>query len=343
MKKKLITLIVITLISCSSVLEKKYEKLTKDTDLNQIYELLSKQDFEILKNHITELEENGSKLDGKTYQTILSEAIETNHNKQQKSDEEKRKSLSNLDSQDCYSDETIKYSHKNFSDLWFIDYNYNGTIGNDNKRIEMHITKTEKINDTKYRVIGKSRTGNNINDFEGYIKINEIGILNGNNIACEGPDYPYCRISGKYSFNENANQKYSGKFEGEFTIYTQDEYFHPENYSDDWLDSGIYKNSNFLGVWKSYSKGYSKYCSWSNSTPHPSKNNDLFKPHENETYFFNPKYLNKGGKTYVIDSRIRVLKDFYSKNTGVYNDDFIEFSEIDKELSNKTETLKWWK
>ncbi|MCD8440925.1 hypothetical protein [Tenacibaculum finnmarkense] len=251
-------------------------------------------------------------------------------------------SINKLCCQDCYSDETIKYSNKNFSDLWLIDYNYNGTIGNENKRIEIHITKVEKINDTKYLIIGKSRTGKNINDFSGYMKINEIGILN-QNTDCEGPDYPYSRISCEYSFNEDANQKYSGKFIGKLTTYTFDKYFHPEKYSSNSLDSGFYKNSEFIGVWKSYSKDYSKYCSWSNFTPHPSKKNDLFKYNENETYFFNLKYLNKGWKSYVINSQIRVLKDFYSKKPSVYSSDFIEFSKIDKKISDKIENFKWWK
>ncbi|MBL4746827.1 MAG: hypothetical protein JKY08_10720 [Flavobacteriaceae bacterium] len=89
-KKTLITLITITLISCSSSFEKKYKKSTKESDLNQISELISTQDFEILSTYITELE-NSNSLNEKTYQTLLSEALEADYINHQKIKEEKIK------------------------------------------------------------------------------------------------------------------------------------------------------------------------------------------------------------------------------------------------------------
>jgi len=90
-RKILATLITITLLSCSSGLEKRYEKSTKETDLNQVSEQISTQHFEILNTYITELENKNNNLNKKTYQTILDEALEANYIKQEKIEEEKRK------------------------------------------------------------------------------------------------------------------------------------------------------------------------------------------------------------------------------------------------------------
>lgn len=120
--------------------------------------------------------------------------------------------------QDCYF-ESNDVLQNDFSKIW-IGGTFQGTIGENNQRIEIRFISVSKLDGKTYSVIGKSKVNSNICDFSGKIMIQKSMKLDAKNLGCEGPDYSSGFLIGKYELNENETQSHVGQFLGDFkTMY----------------------------------------------------------------------------------------------------------------------------
>jgi hypothetical protein len=236
--------------------------------------------------------------------------------------------------QDCYLEDKDLLQN-DFRNIW-TDMTFQGTIGDNNQRIEIRFISISKMSDSVYFVTGKTKVNSNICDFKGRLLIQNSYKLDSNNFECEGPDYSSGLLSGKYELNENEAQSHVGQFLGDFkTMYdkTSSGYI---------VNTGWYGQkgvSEFIGDWTDYKKDIPKYCSWGIQIP-PTKRDDLFKHYDNECYIFNSKYIDNGWRTYVLanlSSFVRVPKDFNATNP-----DFSDFDKQEITDSRNKETEIWW-
>jgi len=248
-----------------------------------------------------------------------------------------------LISQNCYQNVNPKDYPKDFSQLW-LEKTFQGTIGDQNQRIELRFTSVTQSNSEKqlFIVIGKSKVKDNICDFKGEFKILSLEILDLENSECESPDYPFGSISGEYRLFEDSSQNHVGEFKGTFNTMFAEKANQPVYHPGWFSDEGV---NEFIGTWQGYDKAYGKYCSWGLQIP-PSKKGDLFKHYESEFYLFNPKYLDKGWKTYVI-SNLKVfilLPVDFERQEARFKKDFITaFGKEEIEMSQNAEKIEWWK
>ncbi|WP_103867440.1 hypothetical protein [Aquimarina sp. I32.4] len=91
MYKTIIIALALIFISCQSGLEKQYKHSSKEEDLLEVSKQITKQELKQLKKHITELEEIGGVLTGKTYKALLIESESIAYERQQEIEQEKRK------------------------------------------------------------------------------------------------------------------------------------------------------------------------------------------------------------------------------------------------------------
>lgn len=96
--KKLIIILGILLVGCSSKLQKEYDKASKEEDLREIKHLVSEDEFKYLTNYITECEAKDVNLEGLVYNIILIDAKQNHYDneqkiKQQQEEAEKRKKI----------------------------------------------------------------------------------------------------------------------------------------------------------------------------------------------------------------------------------------------------------
>ena len=84
-----------------------------------------------------------------------------------------------LFAQDCYTEATGESIKSDYCQLW-LGRTFQGTIGDDNQRIEIRFIEISKDSEShfKYHMKGKSRVLNNVCDFDGYLIIEQIMILN---------------------------------------------------------------------------------------------------------------------------------------------------------------------
>jgi len=248
-----------------------------------------------------------------------------------------------LISQECYQQVNLADYSKDFSQLW-LGKTFQGTIGDQNQRIEIRFTSITPSSEVKhkYLVKGKSRVKHNICDFKGELTIKALRILDSANDLCESPDYPFGDICGAYSLYEDATQDHVGAFHGTFrTMFNEIEnqpIYHPGWFSDE-------GTNDFTGTWKGYDKSHGKYCAWGLQIP-PSNKGDLFKHYENEFYLFNPTYFDKGWRTYVLSNLkafVLVPVDFESEEPRFEKDFINEFGKKEIEMSQQLEKIAWWK
>lgn len=176
-----------------------------------------------------------------------------------------------------------------------------GTIGSSYKRIHIKIINVEKdlVNADLYHVTGKSKVGNNMENFEGTIKLHTVKEIKPREIDDTTVSLPTAYqgvISGVYQFNEPKDRSHSGVFEGTYNALfqiTEDEDKVYYNDLDLYRDS--YINNVYQGFWTDYQTKEAKICKWADfRVPDVSTDFDLgageFSPNE--------KYNNKGWKTY---------------------------------------------
>jgi len=246
-----------------------------------------------------------------------------------------------LFAQDCYTEATQKNIKSDYCQLW-IGRTFQGTIGSDNQRIEIRFIEISKDSEShfKYHVKGKSRVMNNVCDFDGYLIVEQIKILNEAKRDSHEPDLSEGIIYGSYQLNENPEQKHVGQFQGSFKCMF-DKSPNSPTLSSTWFGQEGF--NSFLGSWANYDQSKPKYCSWGLQIP-PSKNDNLFKHYDNNFYLFNSKYLESGWKTYVLSNLnifIKIPKSFKTNDLRM-DDDYIEYPIEEVEQATKEEEKKWW-
>jgi len=244
--------------------------------------------------------------------------------------------------QDCYKEAPLENLKLNYCDLW-LNLTFQGTIGDDNQRIELRFIEVFQDNEipSEYFVKGKSRVHNNVCDFEGVIIIDKIMLLEESNGGCEEPFMSDGILYGTYLFKENPNQKHVGQFKGDFkTMFDKKEQIFAVNTGS----LGQEDFNCFIGTWQEYGRTESRYCAWGFHIP-PSKRENLFKHYDNEFYLFNRMYIEKGWKPYVLSNLsvfIYVPLNFET-NTSRTKDEFLKYSNEEIRQAIDIENNAWWK
>jgi len=246
-----------------------------------------------------------------------------------------------LFAQDCYTEATQENIKSDYCQLWQ-ERTFQGTIGEDNQRIEIRFVEIAKDSEShfKYHVKGKSRVKNHVCNFQGTMLIDQIMLLDEERRDCNEPDLSEGIIYGTYVLNESPDENHAGQFTGDFkSMFDQSPYGFKLNTA--WFGQDGF--NSFMGTWESYINTDSGYCAWSLQIP-PSKKENLFKHYDKEFYLFNSKYLNKGWKTYVLanlNTFLKVPKNFESNQTRSESD-FMEFSEDEISKAVEAENIVWW-
>lgn len=243
--------------------------------------------------------------------------------------------------QDCFKVAPEANMDLDYCNLW-LNRTFQGTIGDDNQRIEVRFIEIsqDNQNSSQYIVKGKSRVHDNVCDFEGLIIIDKIMLLDETNGGCKEPGLSDGMVYGCYEFKENPKQNHVGIFRGEFkTMFdNKDDSF---VLKEAWLGQEDF--NLFLGDWSEYGKENSRFCAWGFQIP-PSKKENLFKHYDNEFHLFNSEYFDRGWNNFVLsnlDTFIRVPIDFET-NALRYEDGFVKYSkqEIDQAILKENEV--WW-
>ena len=144
-----------------------------------------------------------------------------------------------------------------------------GFIGDNYQRIRVKFIsiKQDSLFFDIYHVYGKSMVKNNIDEFNGEIKIVKIYKLIVTQHGCED-GYKYkgykgqFSLIGEYLFSENKNQEHSGIFKGK----VQSDYFinkyNKVCYNDIENCADGFTNNQFVGNWISYQTSEIKRCNW---------------------------------------------------------------------------------
>ncbi|HVO74580.1 MAG TPA: hypothetical protein VMT35_11195, partial [Ignavibacteriaceae bacterium] len=122
--------------------------------------------------------------------------------------------LINLQKSKDVTELVIKY---NLSNVWLenaLEYDQNGIIGKNYRRINIHFSYIAKdsLDPFIYIVMGKSKVGNNICDFCGRFKILKMLEF----IEEESMTPNAGVLYGEYKLNEDSSQTHSGTFNGIF-------------------------------------------------------------------------------------------------------------------------------
>lgn len=140
-----------------------------------------------------------------------------------------------------------------------------GVIGDAYKRIRIRITEVVKDthNPGLYHVKGKSKVGNNREDFEGTLMLKHIRPLKTVIRDDERKTTVYEGIvQGTYEFREPKERLHSGVFEGnyegKFFINSENELL----YNDLDLFRDAYLNNVYQGFWTDYTTQKAKVCKW---------------------------------------------------------------------------------
>ncbi|MDO3626189.1 hypothetical protein [Mucilaginibacter sp. BT774] len=144
-----------------------------------------------------------------------------------------------------------------------------GFIGDNYQRMRVKIIRVKKdslLPDT-YHVYGESMVKNNIDEFNGTLKISNIRQLKSMSFGVDD-EYKNKGIKGEYviiadyNFFENKDQSHSGAFNG---VLESDFYLdknHKVHYDDIEMNSDGYTNNQFVGQWIDYKSNLAKRCNW---------------------------------------------------------------------------------
>ncbi|WP_405369439.1 hypothetical protein [Nonlabens sp. Asnod2-A12] len=163
------------------------------------------------------------------------------------------------------------YEQYDFSNVWKKTSNevIFGIIGEDHQRIRIKLLSINKNPEkpNEYNVYGKSMVKETVCDFFGIITIKKIKEVKRLHFGVDN-EYKNKGIKkqgiliAEYSFDENAQQKHSGVFNG--NLYSK--WYLNKNdkmeYDDIQSISDSYTNNAFIGIWKSYSTDKEKVCNW---------------------------------------------------------------------------------
>ena len=139
------------------------------------------------------------------------------------------------------------------------DFQQNGIIGLDYKRIRFHISKTkQKENLLEFIISGKSNVSGNICDFKGTLKVLNVFEIT------ENYDFPgQASLFAEYEFFEDSTQNYTGIFKGTFECSIIINHEKKEIKLDESFEiADGYYNRTYVGTWENYNSGKLKKCIW---------------------------------------------------------------------------------
>jgi len=139
------------------------------------------------------------------------------------------------------------------------EFQQNGVIGLDYKRIRIHISQTKQKDDKlEFIISGKSNVSGNICDFEGTLKVSHIYEIN------ENYEFPgQASLFAEYEFFEDSTQNHVGVFKGVFECAVYINHDTKEIKLDESFSiADGYYNRTYVGIWKSYNSGIEKKCIW---------------------------------------------------------------------------------
>ncbi|ASB50326.1 hypothetical protein CDL62_14840 [Alkalitalea saponilacus] len=144
---------------------------------------------------------------------------------------------------------------------------YDGVIGSNYRRIQIHFSSIEKTNNPYvYLIQGKSKVGDNVFPFIGNITITHAVKMN-KDIIDEEMAYEIGRVNGfikgNYVFHETPKEKSRGIFKGEINLnWGLNEYgIIVSSFTDNYVASK--HTITYKGIWESYNTGNKLTCCWS--------------------------------------------------------------------------------
>lgn len=140
------------------------------------------------------------------------------------------------------------------------DFEQNGVLGTNYRRIRMHISKAKQqsFDSLVFDIEGKSNVKGNICNFKGELKIQSIYEY------FDEPDYPgQAVLFARYKFNEDAAQAHPGTFEGVFEAAVKiDRSNKVVRFDNSFSLSDDYYNRTYVGTWTDYGKQIVQKCIW---------------------------------------------------------------------------------
>lgn len=195
-----------------------------------------------------------------------------------------------------------KYKHYDFSSLMIPRTDFLGYIEPNYRRLKItltSVTKDPKATE-RYNVRGYSVVKGNKCDFSGEVAVYQVREYEKLHLGIDD-EYKDAGIKaqgvmlGKYTFNENSTQKYSGSFQGLMTLYwyvdSNDQlvYDNIRDYADN------YRNNQYVGTWTRYGSSKSKTANWGEYRIPFSKYLDIGAGE----FSVNPVYENQGWSDYM--------------------------------------------
>lgn len=139
------------------------------------------------------------------------------------------------------------------------DYQQNGVLGLDYKRIRFHISDSNRQeNQLAFVISGKSNVSGNICDFKGNLNVLSVYEVTG------GDDLPgQATLFAEYELFEDSTQNHAGVFKGTFECAIIIDHERKEIKLDERFEiADGYHNRTYVGTWTSYTTNEEKKCIW---------------------------------------------------------------------------------
>lgn len=204
---------------------------------------------------------------------------------------------------------------------WFERPEPLGYIGNDFQRFYIHITSICRsgTDPLKYVLGGRTRTGNNVCDFEGELYIDSLVMDTPSDEICEwGGIYAGWHLKCRYILREDPEQPGAGVFEGSHTLDIAVDRAGNIYYDTLMLMADGYCNNQWQGAWSSHKTGATKVCNWGD-------------------YRIPDSYgLDIGAAEFSPDSK------YGPKGWQSYSDQFNHPDREFRERGRREEAYRWW-
>ena len=133
-----------------------------------------------------------------------------------------------------------------------------GAFGDDFHRIDLFFSQIKKESDTMYSVQGSTRLKNNLESFNGLIKVDSIMIFDEDIYGRKDSEFKLILVYSKFVFQEENGGQFAGKIILSLHQNKKDESFDFDLF--DWMQDG-YINYEFIGSWKKQDQKHKVYFS----------------------------------------------------------------------------------
>lgn len=192
--------------------------------------------------------------------------------------------------------------------IGYIDTNY--------QRIQIHFTLVTKISAYEYEIHGKTKVKNNINDFQGIIKLSIARLFKESMFSTYQQGFVICDVMFYQDRKEEESGFIKGKVTTNFLIDSKGNF----RYDGQMLIADGFCNNQFECVWTDYKSNKSKKCNWGDYRIPDSKDLDF----GTGEFGVNPNYKQNG------------WANFCSAWDGGN-------STIEMNKARQIEQLEWWK